>query len=45
MSDYVTRLFRKTLGRLEDEYRGEGLAGMALAVRSLTADRHRFDAV
>ena len=44
MSDYVTRLFREALGRLEGEYRGEGLDAMALAMRSPAADRHRCDA-
>ena len=44
MSDYVTRLFREALGRLEGEYRGEGLDAMALAARSPAADRHRCDA-
>lgn len=41
MSDYVTRLFREALGRLEGEYRGEGLDAMALAARSLAADGSR----
>lgn len=41
MSDYVTRLFREALGRLEGEYRGEGLDAMALAARSLAADESK----
>lgn len=41
MSDYVTRLFREALGRLEGEYRSEGLDAMALAARSLAADESR----
>lgn len=41
MSDYVTGLFREALGRLEGEYRGEGLDAMALAARSLAADESR----
>lgn len=41
MSDYVTGLFREALGRLEGEYRGEGLDAMALAARSLAADGSR----
>lgn len=42
MSDYVTGLFREALGRLEGEYRGEGLDAMALAARSLAADESRL---
>lgn len=41
MSDYVTGLFREALGRLEGEYRGEGLDAMALAARSMAADESR----
>lgn len=41
MSDCVTGLFREALGRLEGEYRGEGLDAMALAARSLAADESR----
>ena len=52
MSDYVTRLFREALGRLEGEYRSEGLAKLARksAARNApepdmgtgtVADRHR----
>lgn len=41
MSDYVTRLFREALGRLEGEYRGEGLDAMALAALSLAADESK----
>ena len=41
MSDCVTGLFREALGRLEGEYRGEGLDAMALAARSLAADESK----
>lgn len=41
MSDYVTRLFRKAIGRLEGKYRGEGLDAQALAARSLAADEFK----
>ena len=44
MSDFTIRLFREALGGREGGYRGDGLAAMALAVRSLAADRHRCDA-